>query len=171
MELGPEKLSWRVMALRSDANGREGFVVVWDVITAKIAEDKRRSDLAADAEAVSRMLQAISKTTTVQETAGAALEEVRRTFGWDYGTYWAIDEKDDLMKFVLESGSCPEEFRRATRESIFKEGQGLVGGCWKTRDMTVVPDMGRTSTPRAPAALRAGVKTGVAIPRGLSIGR
>ena len=164
VELGPEKLSWRVTALRSDANGREGFVVVWDVITAKIAEDKRRSDLAADAEAVSRMLQAISKTTTVQETAGAALEEVRRTFGWDYGTYWAIDEKDDLMKFVLESGSCPEEFRRATRESIFKEGQGLVGGCWKTRDMTVVPDMGRTSTPRAPAALRAGVKTGVAIP-------
>jgi methyl-accepting chemotaxis protein len=164
VDLGPEKLSWRIAHVRDVENNGEGFVAVWEIVTTKFAEEKHRTDIAAGAEAVSRMLQAISKTTTVEETAGAALEEVRKTFRWSYGTYWTVDPEDNRMKFVLESGSCPEEFRRATRESAFKEGQGLIGGCWKSRELTVVPDMGKTTTPRAPAALRGGVKTGVAIP-------
>src|SRR5204863_4793233 len=85
-------------------------------------------------------------------------------FDWTYGTYWALDPKERIMRFVLDTGSVAEEFRRATRETAFREGEGIIGGAWRSREMLVVPDMGESNGLRAPVARRTGVKTGIAIP-------
>jgi len=147
----------------SDAIGQVGEALS-KVFVAKIALDIRQRELATNSEAVSRMMQATAGATTTEEAAGAAVNEVRSTFDWAYGTYWALDPKERTMKFVLDTGSVAEEFRRATRETVFREGEGIIGGAWRSREMLVVPDMGESNGLRAPVARRTGVKTGIAIP-------
>ena len=135
-----------------------------DVPAELAAVKKNLADVAVNYEAITRMFRAIAKTRTVAEAARAAVDEVRDAFGYAYGTYWEIDKHAKRMKFVLEAGSIPEEFRRATRESTFAEGEGIIGGCWKSRDLILIPDMGAASAVRAPVARRCGVKSGIATP-------
>jgi PAS domain S-box-containing protein len=128
-----------------------------------------RPDPAAEARAnlaaVVRVLEATQSARTPAEAARAALEAVRSAFGWAYGSYWALDPKDNVLRFAVESGAVNEEFRRVTAEARFREGEGLSGRAWRQRDLVLVPDIGAvTDCARAPAARRAGVKSGVCFP-------
>jgi hypothetical protein len=94
-----------------------------------------------------------------------ALDTVREAFGWAYGSYWALDESANVLRFQQESGSAGEEFRKVTLAASFAEGVGLSGRAWRTRDLFFVSDIGEmTDCVRAPAAQRAGVKSGVCFP-------
>ena len=39
-----------------------------------------------------------------------------------------------------------EDFRRVTAEARFREGEGLNGQVWQTRDLVFVPDLGEMKT-------------------------
>ncbi len=116
----------------------------------------------------------VAVTTVVTEMGNAsdeadalriALDTVRTAFGWAYGSYWALDEADGVLRFQTESGSAGEEFRRVTLAASFAEGVGLSGRAWKRRDLVVVRDLAEvTDCVRRPAAQRAGVKSGVCFP-------
>ncbi|WP_222193408.1 methyl-accepting chemotaxis protein [Modestobacter italicus] len=94
-----------------------------------------------------------------------ALDTVREAFGWAYGSYWALDESANVLRFQQESGSAGEEFRRVTLAASFAEGVGVSGRAWRSRDLFFVRDIGEmTDCVRAPAAQRAGVKSGVCFP-------
>jgi len=94
-----------------------------------------------------------------------ALDTVREAFGWAYGSYWALDEQANVLRFQQESGSAGEEFRTVTLTASFAEGAGLSGRAWRNRDLFFVSDIGdMTDCVRAPAAQRAGVKSGVCFP-------
>ncbi|WP_347060172.1 methyl-accepting chemotaxis protein [Blastococcus sp. HT6-30] len=94
-----------------------------------------------------------------------ALEAVRTAFGWAYGSFWALDEADDVLRFAVESGSAGEEFRQVTLGASFAEGVGLSGRAWRSRDLVFVRDLAEvTDCVRAPAAQRAGVRSGVCFP-------
>jgi putative methionine-R-sulfoxide reductase with GAF domain len=94
-----------------------------------------------------------------------ALDTVRTAFGWAYGSYWALDPVEQVLRFQQESGSAGEEFRRVTLAASFAEGVGLSGRAWRNRDLFFVRDIGEmTDCVRAPAAQRAGVKSGVCFP-------
>jgi methyl-accepting chemotaxis protein len=70
-----------------------------------------------------------------------------------------------VLRFAVESGSAGEEFRRVTLAASFAEGVGLAGRAWRARDLVFVRDLGElTDCVRAPAAQRAGVRSGVCIP-------
>jgi hypothetical protein len=101
-----------------------------------------------------------------QETAlRVALDTVRTAFGWAYGSYWALDPVANVLRFQQESGSAGEEFRKVTLEASFAEGVGLSGRTWRSRDLFFVRDIGEmTDCVRAPAAQRAGVRSGVCFP-------
>ena len=100
-----------------------------------------------------------------REALRVALDTVRSAFGWAYGSYWALDESARVLKFQQESGSAGEEFRAVTLKASFAEGVGLSGRAWRAREMVFVPDIGQvTDCVRAPAAQRAGVKSGVCFP-------
>jgi methyl-accepting chemotaxis protein-like sensor/GAF domain-containing protein len=94
-----------------------------------------------------------------------ALETVRTAFGWAYGSFWALDETENVLRFQTESGSAGEEFRKVTLSASFAEGVGLSGRAWKRRELVFVRDLAEvTDCVRRPAAQRAGVKSGICFP-------
>jgi methyl-accepting chemotaxis protein len=95
----------------------------------------------------------------------AALDRVRASFGWAYGSFWALDEEAQVLRFAVESGSAGDEFRRVTLAAAVAEGVGLSGRAWRSRDLVFVRDLAEvTDCVRAPAAQRAGVRSGVCFP-------
>lgn len=93
-----------------------------------------------------------------------ALDTVRSAFGWAYASFWEV-QPERVLRFACESGAVNEEFRQCTLTTTFYEGQGLSGRAWRQRDLVFVPNIGEVQDcPRAPIAVRAGVRAGMAIP-------
>jgi putative methionine-R-sulfoxide reductase with GAF domain len=144
----------------------------WEAIGRLVAH-ARRSALAT-AELRENLDDRIAVTTVVGKVGEArdeatalriALETVRSAFGWAYGSFWALDEEADVLRFDVESGSAGEEFRAVTLSASFAEGVGLSGRAWRRRDLVFVRDLAEvTDCVRAPAAQRAGVRSGVCFP-------
>jgi putative methionine-R-sulfoxide reductase with GAF domain len=118
-----------------------------------------------DRKAVTTVVTEIGAASSQERALRVALDTVRTAFGWAYGSYWALDPADNLLKFQQESGSAGDEFRKVTLAASFAEGVGLSGRAWRNRDLFFVSDIGdMTDCVRAPAAQRAGVKSGVCFP-------
>ncbi len=95
----------------------------------------------------------------------AALSSVREAFGWTYGTFWKLHPEDQVLRFAQDAGSVGEEFRRATVETQFREGEGIDGKAWQSRDLVFVPDLSDAKNfSRATVARRAGLKSGIGFP-------
>ncbi|MEV7625153.1 GAF domain-containing protein [Actinoplanes sp. NPDC089786] len=140
----------------------------------RLADGERQAAATADAGAVTTVLREVSAAASAADAARRALDTIRREFGWAYGSYWQVEPRDNALHFVVESGTAGEEFRRVTEQASFAEGVGLAGRAWRKKDMLFVRDLGElTDCVRSPAAQRAGVKSGVALPlivRGAVIG-
>lgn len=125
---------------------------------------ERRADVDRDMNAINAVVQAVSNSHNESEAIKSTLALGRREFDWEYASFWGIAE-DNVLRFVEESGSAGEEFRQVTRAASFAEGVGLAGRTWAKRQLVFEPDLGLvTDCVRAPAAQRAGVKSGVALP-------
>ncbi|WP_254781990.1 methyl-accepting chemotaxis protein [Modestobacter sp. DSM 44400] len=167
----------RVVALqeyysRGDLPFFGGRADKWKAI-GRIAANARRSALDKaqlretldDRVAVTTVVTELGAAHDQQSACSIALDTVRKAFGWAYGSYWALDESANVLRFVQESGSAGEEFRKVTLAASFAEGVGLSGRTWRSRDLYFVRDIGEmTDCMRAPAAQRAGVKSGVCFP-------
>ncbi|HVW00661.1 MAG TPA: GAF domain-containing protein, partial [Planctomycetaceae bacterium] len=120
---------------------------------------ERQAEIAQNANAINKVLQALAGAKNVKDAAKRALDAVRDVFGWAYGSYWALDKKNRVLKFSSESGSVNSEFRGITETATFAEGVGLSGRAWRQRDLVFVEDLAKVvDCVRAPAAQRAGVK-------------
>jgi GAF domain-containing protein len=115
--------------------------------------------------AVTSVVAEMGAATDQQTALKIALDTVRQAFGWVYGSYWALDPVANVLRFQQESGSAGEEFRKVTLNASFAEGVGLSGRTWRSRDLFFVRDIGEmTDCVRAPAAQRAGVRSGICFP-------
>jgi methyl-accepting chemotaxis protein-like sensor/GAF domain-containing protein len=144
----------------------------WGAIM-RVAEQARLAALAAfrtrqiadDRLAVTNVVSALGHTNDSSRALQSALDAVRTAFGWAYGSYWEIDESENVLKFKVESGSAGDEFRKVTLAATFAEGVGLSGRAWRAKDLVFVRNIGDlTDCVRAPAATRAGVRSGVCFP-------
>jgi len=127
--------------------------------TAQLRENL--DDRLAVTEVVNKVGQARDEATALR----IALETVRTAFGWAYGSFWALDDAAHVLRFDVESGSAGDEFRKVTLSASFAEGVGLSGRAWRQRDLVFVRDLAEvTDCVRAPAAQRAGVRSGVCFP-------
>ena len=144
----------------------------WAAI-ARIAEQARHTALAAadlrqiadDRLAVTNVVTALGEARDSTSALRIALDSVRTAFDWAYGSYWEIDETADVLRFKTESGSAGEEFRKVTLTATFAEGVGLSGRAWRAKDLVFVKDIGDLDDcVRAPAAQRAGVRSGICFP-------
>lgn len=144
----------------------------WDSL-GRLLSHARRAALAKaqlqetldDRVAVTSVVAEMGTATDQQSALRTALDTVREAFGWAYGSYWALDPQANVLRFQQESGNAGEEFRKVTLAASFAEGVGLSGRTWRTRDLFFVRDIGEmTDCVRAPAAQRAGVKSGVCFP-------
>ncbi len=115
--------------------------------------------------AVIQVLEKLAGAEEIEETLKIVLATIRESFDWAYGSFWALDTKDLLLKFQCESGSVNEEFRQITQKASFARNVGLSGRAWANKQLTFVADLGEvTDCVRAPIAQRAGVKSGVCFP-------
>ncbi|MCW2575743.1 MAG: Methyl-accepting chemotaxis sensory transducer [Modestobacter sp.] len=144
----------------------------WDSL-GRVLGHARRAALATaqlqetldDRVAVTTVVTEVGAASDRQSALHIALDTVREAFGWAYGSYWALDESANVLRFQQESGSAGEEFRKVTLTASFAEGVGFSGRAWQNRDLFFVKDIGEmTDCVRAPAAQRAGVKSGVCFP-------
>ncbi len=118
-----------------------------------------------DAKAVNQVLQVVSTAETQDEAAKIALDTVKSAFGWAYGSYWTIHPQENALRFSVESGTVTDEFKKVTQQASFKQGVGLSGRTWQTRELIFVQDLGTvTDCCRREPAQRAGVKSGVCFP-------
>ena len=110
-------------------------------------------------------INAIIRAETIDDVVRAALDNIRKEFGWVYASYWTVDPVENVLVFSLESGRVDNEFQRLTRTAQFHEGEGLNGRAWRLRDLVHFADLGELhDCCRAPLARRAGVKTAIAVP-------
>jgi hypothetical protein len=151
--LGARGQKWTSLS-RVAAHARQGAVAT---VALREAVDDRM--------AVAEVARTLGRAQDTRSALQAALDTVRAAFGWAYGSYWALDEEAGALRFAVESGSAGEEFRRVTMSASFTEGVGLSGRAWHARDLVVVRDLAEvTDCVRAPAAQRAGVRSGVCFP-------
>jgi putative methionine-R-sulfoxide reductase with GAF domain len=131
----------------------------------RIAEAERSAEEARVQRAVAQVVSSLATVAKEAEAARTALDTLRTAFGWEYGSYWVVDPKSKQLKWVAETGSVSEEFRRVSMEAGFAEGVGLNGRAWQRRDLVATDDLGTvTDCVRAPAAQRAGLRIAVAMP-------
>jgi len=100
-----------------------------------------------DALAVSRVLSAVNASKTELEALTSALESVRNSFGWEYGSCWTVhdDASGVVLRYAGESGTAHESFAKATQRLSFRDGEGLVGRTFKQREMSWVPELAELS--------------------------
>ncbi len=131
----------------------------------RLRERATRVAAEEDMEVLATVLRANAGRHSIDEIAKVALDLVRTSFKWAYASYWVLDPSDNTLRFAVESGSIDDEFRRATREARFENGEGLSGRAWATRDLVFAPTLeDLNDSVRAPVARRAGVKSGIAFP-------
>jgi methyl-accepting chemotaxis protein len=105
--------------------GGAGFPLITD------GEVTAQAEVMANTQTVNQVLQLVGQATSPEEAAKAALDEVRLAFEWVYGGYWTMDPAGSVRRFSVDSGIADEDFRRATRGAIFREGEGLSGRAWR----------------------------------------
>ncbi|RLV50569.1 GAF domain-containing protein [Nocardioides mangrovicus] len=131
----------------------------------RLFEADQQRQAFADLTAVTVVLNELARATDRSAAVTAALDTIRREFGWAYGSYWQIDRDAAVLRFAQESGTAGAEFREVTLAASFAEGVGLSGRAWRQRELVFVADLAEvTDCVRAPAAGRAGVKSGVCLP-------
>ncbi len=165
IQVGPESIDLLVSALL-DRDGRYiGPMLTWEIVTERVAAETREVEMVENTRATNQVLLALGEGHTIEAIATAALDTVRREFGWAYGSYWRVDPDANALRFVAESGAVDDEFRRVTREARFREGEGLNGRSWRMRDLFFVEDLAElTDCCRAPIAKKRGVVSALAIP-------
>lgn len=140
----------------------------------RLSEHSTRVEAEEDMEVLATVMRANAGRHSVDDIAKMTLDLVRSSFKWAYGTYWVLDQTDNVLRFAVESGAVDEEFRRATRDARLPSGEELAGRAWQGRDLVFAADITQLSeSPRAPIARRAGIKSGIAFPiivRGRVIG-
>jgi methyl-accepting chemotaxis protein len=165
IQVGPETLDLLVSPITDAAGKHVGAMASWEVITEKLAAEAAAAEAASDTAAVNQVMAALQGAETPDEAARIALDTVRQSFAWAYGSYWKVDPAERVLRFSVESGDAGEEFRRVTLAASFQEGVGLSGRAWASRDLYFTQDIGEmTDCVRAPIAQRVGVKSGVCFP-------
>ena len=161
---GPVTLSTRINVVLRDQEVI-AYAVVFEDVTERVTLAREAQETVDDARAVKEVMASMASASTTDAAVRAALETVRSAFGWAYGSYWALDRSDNALHFSVESGDAGAEFRAVTLSATFREGVGLSGRAWSSRDLFFTRDIGEmTDCVRAPVAQRAGVKSGVCFP-------
>jgi putative methionine-R-sulfoxide reductase with GAF domain/uncharacterized protein YoxC len=131
----------------------------------RMRERATRLEAEEDMEVLVTVLRANAGRNSVDDIAKVTLDLVRSSFKWAYGTYWVLDAKTNALRYSVESGSVDEDFRRATHDCTFEQGEGLAGRAWASHDLVFASDVTEQGDGvRAPLARRANVRSGIAFP-------
>jgi methyl-accepting chemotaxis protein len=150
-------------------NRRQVMELSGEVVSNLITSISRFEEQLENSKAVLDAMQEIFKQTSFDNAITLALQTIKTTFGWAYGSFWRLDNDSNTLKFALETGQVTPEFSKVTQEASFAKGVGLSGRTWQTNDLMFVKDLGEmVDCCRRESAQAAGVKSGVCLPISLN---
>ncbi len=165
IRIGQEIFDIMVTAIMDKSGRYLGPMLTWETVTEKRKAAEREKELVEDSRATSNTLMAISRCRTIDEVLQSSIHSIREAFDWKYAGFWKLDSTRKYLGFGGDSGTIGEDFRRASMEATYQEGQGLSGVAWRNRDIFVANDLSQlTSCPRVAPAARLGIKTALCIP-------
>jgi PAS domain S-box-containing protein len=112
--------------------------------------------------------QVLVQSSTLHEAAPGLLRAVCEGLDWAFGALWRVDQAAGVMR-CEEAWHAPAipvtEFQALTERYCFAPGVGLPGRVWASGRPAWIPDVGADDNfPRAPAALRDGLRGAFAFP-------
>ncbi len=165
IRLGGEIFDMMVTGIRNEEGEYVGSMLSWEVVTEQRKAIEREKALLEDNTATNSLLLGLSRVNTVDEALQVSIDTIRESFNWSYAGFWKMDPSRNALCFGGDSGSIGEEFRRASREATYRDGEGLSGTAWRTKDLFLSNDLGQLrSCPRVAPAARLGIKSAVCIP-------
>ncbi|MEO6777929.1 MAG: GAF domain-containing protein [Gemmatimonadaceae bacterium] len=131
----------------------------------RMRERSTRLEAEEDMEVLVTVLRANAGRNSVCDIAKVTLDLVRSSFKWAYATYWVLDGASNTLRFSVESGTVDPDFRRATHDCTFEQGDGLCGRAWANHDLVFAADaLEQGDAIRTPMVRRAGLRSAVAFP-------
>jgi serine phosphatase RsbU (regulator of sigma subunit)/PAS domain-containing protein len=114
-------------------------------------------------------MRALASAPTVEEAAPALLENICGALDWSVAAFWLLEESSEerltLQALYRRANSGLDPFVEVCLTKTFERGTGLPGRVWATGDPQWIPDVVHDlNFPRAPAAEKANLHGGLAIP-------
>jgi hypothetical protein len=114
---------------------------------------------------VSRIL-AVSD--NLNDAALRVIQAICENLGWDVGTVWVVDPKDNVLRCVEtwhKPGVEVAAFEEDTRRRTFSPGVGMPGRVWASEKLVWVPDVSADANlPRCQVAAECGLHGAVGFP-------
>ena len=148
-------------ALAGHGSAPGGFTKIARDVTARYRSEQR---LAAQM-ALTRLL---DHEEPQQIVARRVMQTICENLGWDLGALWEVDEQQERIHCV-DQWHTPDVDETAARELCagveFARGEGLPGRVWASGESLWLTDLSdATSFPRAPRAVRSGLRSAFAFP-------
>ncbi|HEX2204195.1 MAG TPA: ATP-binding protein [Longimicrobium sp.] len=140
-----------------------GGEVVFSAFIRDVSDRKRAEARLSAEHAVTR---ALSEAASVEAAAEPVLRAMGEALGWEAGYLWTV--RDGRLRVAAHwhaEGVDAADFEAASRAFAFAPGEGLPGRAWARGGPVWVVDAAAEPTfPRAPYALRAGLRAAFAFP-------
>ncbi len=144
-----------------DVDGRALYIqtVVVDI------RDRMRAEVLQSARFA--VTQALVTSPGWDQAAPHVLEGLCRALDWELGEYWEVDAQRETMHFAVawkRPGRDTSAYESTAGQYTFRRGEGLAGKVWETGKPVTVEDLPKDPSPRAAAALAAGLHGLVGFP-------
>jgi diguanylate cyclase (GGDEF)-like protein/PAS domain S-box-containing protein len=144
--------------------GAEGTPDYFQNVAVDIRDRKRAEVLQAARFAVT---QALVTSPGWERAAPAVLEGLCRALDWELAEYWEVDTEREAMHFVTSwkrPGRDTTVFEATAPVQTYRRGEGLAGRVWESGIPIAMTDLAGETSPRAAAALAAGLHGIVGFP-------
>ncbi|TMC39497.1 MAG: PAS domain S-box protein, partial [Chloroflexi bacterium] len=149
------------MRLVRGADQRPGY---FQTVAVDIRDRKRAEVLQAARFAVT---QALVTSPGWEKAAPGVLEGLCRSLDWELAEYWEVDLAREAMHFVTSwkrPGRDTSAFEATAAGQTYRRGEGLAGRVWEAGKPMAMPDLAEDPSPRAAAAVAAGLHGIVGFP-------
>ena len=144
--------------------GGDGRPSYFQTVVVDIRDRKRAEVLQAARFAVT---QALVTSPGWDKAAPGVLEGLCRALDWELGEYWEVDAAREAMHFVTSwkrPGRDTTVFEATASGQVYRRGEGLAGLVWEAGKPIAMPDLAGEASPRAAAAVAAGLHGIVGFP-------
>ena len=144
--------------------GPDGNPLYLQTVAVDLRDRKRAEVLQAARFAVT---QALVTSPGWEKAAPGVLEGLCRTLDWELAEYWEVDAEREVMHFVTawkRPGRDTTSYEATAAQASYRRGEGLAGRVWESGSPVSVADLASDDSPRAAAAVAAGLKGIVGFP-------
>jgi diguanylate cyclase (GGDEF)-like protein/PAS domain S-box-containing protein len=142
----------------------DGNPLYLQTVAVDIRDRKRAEVLQAARFAVT---QALVTSPGWEKAAPGVLEGLCRTLDWELAEYWEVDAEREVMHFDTawkRPGRDTTSYEATASQTSYRRGEGLAGRVWESGTPVSLADIGSNDSPRAAAAVAAGLRGIVGFP-------